>query len=113
MAMCDLSKYDIVVQYSMANVRNFELSGLFPSSILKKMVYIPVIEYEYSPFHLQRNMAPITTFNDATQPRRKDLIQRLRKRGIHIINLAKTWEKLMIAARIIAAVPNPADVLVS
>ena len=33
--------------------------------------------------------------------------------GIHIINLAKTWEKLMIAARIIAAVPNPSDVLVS
>jgi small subunit ribosomal protein SAe len=33
--------------------------------------------------------------------------------GIHIINLAKTWEKLMIAARIIAAIPNPGDVLVS
>lgn len=32
--------------------------------------------------------------------------------GIHIINLAKTWEKLMIAARIIAAVPNPGDVLI-
>ena len=33
--------------------------------------------------------------------------------GIHIINLGKAWEKLMIAARIIAAVPNPSDVLVS
>lgn len=33
--------------------------------------------------------------------------------GIHIINLAKTWEKLMVAARIIAAIPNPSDVLVS
>jgi small subunit ribosomal protein SAe len=32
--------------------------------------------------------------------------------GIHIINLAKTWEKLMVAARIIAAIPNPADVLI-
>lgn len=32
--------------------------------------------------------------------------------GIHIINLAKTWEKLMVAARIIAAIPNPRDVLV-
>jgi len=32
--------------------------------------------------------------------------------GIHIINLAKTWEKLMIAARIIAAIPNPSDVLI-
>ena len=33
--------------------------------------------------------------------------------GIHIINLGKSWEKLMIAARIIAAVPNPRDILVS
>jgi hypothetical protein len=33
--------------------------------------------------------------------------------GIHIVNLGKTWEKLMLAARIIAAIPNPRDVLVS
>jgi len=33
--------------------------------------------------------------------------------GIHIVNVGKTWEKLMIAARIIASIPNPKDVLVS
>jgi small subunit ribosomal protein SAe len=32
--------------------------------------------------------------------------------GIHIINVAKSWEKLMVAARIIAAIPNPRDVLI-
>jgi small subunit ribosomal protein SAe len=32
--------------------------------------------------------------------------------GIHIINVGKTWEKLMLAARIIAAIPNPRDVLI-
>ena len=32
--------------------------------------------------------------------------------GIHIINLRKTWEKLILAARIIASVENPADVCV-
>jgi len=32
--------------------------------------------------------------------------------GIHIINLRKTWEKLMLAARIIAGIENPADVCV-
>lgn len=32
--------------------------------------------------------------------------------GIHIINLKKTWEKLILAARIIAGVENPADVCV-
>jgi len=33
-----------------------------------------------------------------------------RSDGVHIINLSKTWEKLILAARIIVAVENPADV---
>lgn len=32
--------------------------------------------------------------------------------GIHIVNLRKTWEKLVLAARAIVAVENPADVCV-
>ncbi|KAL4002903.1 ribosomal protein S2 [Acanthocheilonema viteae] len=32
--------------------------------------------------------------------------------GIHIIHLRKTWEKLLLAARAIAAIDNPADVCV-
>jgi len=32
--------------------------------------------------------------------------------GLHIINLGKTWEKLMLAARIIVAIENPQDVVV-
>jgi small subunit ribosomal protein SAe len=32
--------------------------------------------------------------------------------GIHILNIGKTWEKLVLAARVIAAVENPADVCV-
>eukprot|EP00756_Hemistasia_phaeocysticola_P023889 Hpha_TRINITY_DN15917_c3_g1::TRINITY_DN15917_c3_g1_i2::g.74831::m.74831/K02998/RP-SAe, RPSA; small subunit ribosomal protein SAe len=35
-----------------------------------------------------------------------------RKDGIHIINLHMTWEKLMLAARIITAIENPQDVVV-
>ena len=34
------------------------------------------------------------------------------KEGVHYLNIAKTWEKLMISARIIAAIENPKDVLV-
>jgi small subunit ribosomal protein SAe len=33
-------------------------------------------------------------------------------RGIHIINLRKTWEKLLLAARAIVAIENPTDVSV-
>jgi small subunit ribosomal protein SAe len=32
--------------------------------------------------------------------------------GVHLINLGKTWEKIVLAARIIVAVENPADVVV-
>jgi len=32
--------------------------------------------------------------------------------GVYIINLRKTWEKLLLAARAIVAIENPADVCV-
>jgi len=35
-----------------------------------------------------------------------------RNDGVHIINLGKTWEKLVFAARVIASIENPADVCV-
>lgn len=40
-----------------------------------------------------------------------DYIWRRRNDGIHIINVGKTWEKLMLAARVIVAIENPADVI--
>jgi len=42
----------------------------------------------------------------------KPYIYTRNKEGIYCINIAKTWEKMMIAARIIAAVENPKDVLI-
>ena len=41
----------------------------------------------------------------------KDYIWRRRSDGVHIINVAKTWEKLHLAARIIVAIENPKDVV--
>jgi small subunit ribosomal protein SAe len=35
-----------------------------------------------------------------------------RNDGIHVLNIGKTWEKLMLAARIIATIENPADVCI-
>lgn len=32
--------------------------------------------------------------------------------GIHIINIGKTWQKIVLAARVIASIENPADVTV-
>lgn len=39
-------------------------------------------------------------------------VYKRRNDGLFIFNLHKTWEKLVLAARVIAAVENPADVCV-
>jgi len=39
-------------------------------------------------------------------------VYKRRPDGIHIINLGRTWEKLMLAARAIAAIEHPQDVFV-
>jgi small subunit ribosomal protein SAe len=38
-------------------------------------------------------------------------VWRRKKDGVFLINLGKTWEKLMLAARVIVAVENPLDVM--
>jgi len=45
----------------------------------------------------------------------KSYVYKRNKDGVHYLDLAKTWEKLMVAARVIAAAQakNPKDVLVS
>lgn len=40
-----------------------------------------------------------------------DYIWRRRNDGIHILNIGKTWEKLILAARVIVAIENPEDVI--
>jgi small subunit ribosomal protein SAe len=40
-----------------------------------------------------------------------DYIWRRRNDGVHILNIGKTWEKLMLAARVIVAIENPEDVI--
>jgi small subunit ribosomal protein SAe len=42
----------------------------------------------------------------------KEYIWKRKNDGIHILNLGKTWEKLILAARIIAAIEHPQDVVV-
>ena len=39
-------------------------------------------------------------------------VYKRRTDGVHIINAGKTWEKIVLAARIIAAIENPSDVVV-
>ncbi|WFD32175.1 structural constituent of ribosome [Malassezia sp. CBS 17886] len=39
-------------------------------------------------------------------------VHKRRADGIHLLNIGKTWEKLVLAARVLAAVENPADIVV-
>jgi small subunit ribosomal protein SAe len=45
-------------------------------------------------------------------PAMERYVHKRRPDGVYIIELQKTWEKLMLAARTIAAIENPADVCV-
>jgi len=47
------------------------------------------------------------------EPSMARYVWRRRTDGIYIINLAKTWEKIQLAARVIVGIENPADVCVS
>lgn len=40
-----------------------------------------------------------------------EYIWRRRVDGVHILNIGQTWEKLMLAARVIVSIENPADVI--
>lgn len=41
----------------------------------------------------------------------RDYVWRRRNDGVWLINIGKTWEKIMLAARIIVAIENPSDVV--
>jgi len=44
------------------------------------------------------------------EPSMERYIWKRRSDGVHLINLQKTWEKIVLAARIIVAIENPQDV---
>lgn len=41
----------------------------------------------------------------------EEYIWRRRRDGLHVLNIGKTWEKIMLAARVIVAIENPEDVV--
>jgi small subunit ribosomal protein SAe len=41
----------------------------------------------------------------------RDYIWQRRSDNVHILDIGKTWEKIMLTARVIAAIDNPADVV--
>lgn len=65
-----------------------------------------------NPKHSEEDIAKLLAANAHIGTRRSDYqmsdyIWRRRVDGVHILNVGKTWEKLMLAARIIVAIENP------
>ena len=60
-----------------------------------------------------QKMLAATTHIGATnsETTMEQYIFKRRTDGVHVINLRKTWEKLILAARAIAAIENPAEVM--
>jgi small subunit ribosomal protein SAe len=56
-------------------------------------------------------MGGVVGTNNADQSM-KEYIWKRSDDGPHILNLGKTWEKIVLAARIIVAIENPQDVVV-
>jgi hypothetical protein len=95
---CKPYQSDIILQYSIPNIKNFELSGVYHPLLLQKMIYVPAIEYEYNPYYAkERDMTPITTFFSPTQPRRHKIVHQLWKHGVRVINYSgiTTRERMM------------------
>lgn len=45
------------------------------------------------------------------QVHQEPYVFKTRPDGVNVVNVGKTWEKIVLAARIIAAIPNPEDVV--
>ena len=71
---CDVVRgdFDLVVQYSATNVKNFELSGLFDEPTLARIVYVPALQFDYSPGAPRAGRSVITTFVVPEEPRRRE-----------------------------------------
>ena len=58
-----------------------------------------------------RGSAGVHTGTRNSEHAMEEYIWRRRKDGLHILNIGKTWEKIMLAARVIVAIENPEDVV--
>ena len=78
-----------------------------------------ILYYSYSPpFNFQEDditkmLAASTHIGSSNSEKTMEkYVFKKKTDGINIINLKRTWEKILLAARAIAAVENPADVFV-
>lgn len=83
---------DIIIDYSNPNIFNVSTCNLF-SELSKKHIYISASIYENYFIKDNRNILSLTTFYDITQPRRNNLLNKIKNENIHHINVHNCFEK--------------------
>lgn len=76
---------DLIVEYSMPNVKNIILNNKFNEDIMQKVVYIPSFAYKYEPLQ-NRTHELITTFVRPEIHRRQVFFEKFSQAGVKIKN---------------------------
>lgn len=85
-------KSDIIIDYSIPNVKNISESRLF-SDYSKKVLYIAPLLYEEKYFKNNREINCLTTFININEDRRKKLIDNINLRKLSHININNCFKK--------------------
>ena len=88
-----LSTLDMIIEYSLPNIENIKLSGLF-DQYLRKVIYISPIIYDNVDFGTtERSINCITMFSNIYEPRRKLLLDNIEKVGLGSVNVTNRFTK--------------------
>jgi hypothetical protein len=83
---------DIIIEYSIPNIENITTSNLYPE-ISKKLVYIAPALYDQNWVEKNRQINVLTTFIRTCEPRRAQLLEKLKQQNITHINVNDCFEK--------------------
>jgi len=88
-----LSTLDMIMEYSLPNIENIKLSGLF-DFYLRKVIHIFPIIYDSIDFSKkERSINCITMFSNIYEPRRKLLLDNIERVGLDSVNITNRFTK--------------------
>jgi hypothetical protein len=82
----ELNNADIIIDYSIPNIHNINVSNFF-ENIYKKMIYIYPSAYDLYYVKDNRNITTLTTFINTNEPRRKILLEKINHNKIPHTNV--------------------------
>lgn len=87
-----LNTLDIIIEYSMPNVKNITTSGYYPY-LLDKIIYISPIIFDINDFQISKRSKTITMFINTEEYRRKIFLDNVSKKNIDCINYQNIYNK--------------------